>query len=75
MPGVGPPDASAKISEHPPTYLTSGTHLIIEHDASNALWIPEQLVHVVISDDILVIPLPPHELAIDNLVALITIEV
>ena len=48
--------------------------MILERDPRDALGIPEQLVHVVIADDILMIPLPPNVLAVLNLVPLIPNE-
>jgi len=48
--------------------------LVIDNDASNALRIPEELVHVVVTDDILVIPLSSHEFRINHLVTLIPDE-
>jgi len=49
-------------------------HLVRQHDPSDSLGVPEELVDVVVPDDILVIPLPLEELALDDLVSLISDE-
>jgi hypothetical protein len=49
-------------------------YLVREHNASNALWIPEQLVYIIITNDAVMITFSSHELAINRLVALITNE-
>ena len=51
------------------------TDLVREHDPSDTLRVPEELVHVIVSDDVLVIPLSPHELPVDDFVSLVADEV
>ena len=46
-------------------------HLVVENDPRDTLGIPEQLIHVVIANDILVILLPPYKLPFDNLITLV----
>jgi hypothetical protein len=50
------------------------TYFVGEYDASDALWIPEQLVHIIVANDAIMITFPSHKLAIKRLVALITNE-
>lgn len=50
------------------------THVVVEHDTSETLWIPKELVNVVVADDLVVVSFPTDEFAIDGLVALITHE-
>ena len=50
------------------------THLVVQDNPRNTLRIPEQLVHVVVPDDTVVIPLSPHELSVNDLVSLVTNE-
>jgi hypothetical protein len=50
------------------------THLVCEHNASDALWIPEQLVHIIVTNDAIMITFSPHKLSINGLIALITNE-
>ncbi len=49
-------------------------YLICEHNASNALWIPEQLVYIIVTNDAIVITFSSHKLAINRLIALVTNE-
>jgi hypothetical protein len=50
------------------------TYFVCEHDASDALWIPEELVYIVVANNAIMITFPSHKLAIDRLVTLITNE-
>jgi hypothetical protein len=50
------------------------THLVCEYNASNALWIPEQLVHIIVTNDAIMITFSSHKLSINGLIALITNE-
>ena len=50
------------------------TCLVCEHNASDALWIPEQLVHIIVTNDAIMITFSPHKLSINGLIALITNE-
>ena len=48
--------------------------LVCEHNASDALWIPEQLVHIIVTNDTIMITFSPHKLSINRLIALIMNE-
>jgi hypothetical protein len=48
--------------------------LVIENDSCDAFWIPEELIDIIISNNILMIPFPSHKLAINDFVTLITNE-
>jgi len=50
------------------------TYFVREYDASNALRIPEQLVHIIVANDAVMITFPSHKLAINRLITLITNE-
>ena len=50
------------------------THLVVEDDASNALGVPEKLVDIVISDNLVVIPFSSNEFSVLDLVALVPNE-
>ena len=50
------------------------TYLDCEHSASDALWIPEQLVHIIVTDDAIIITFSLHKLSINGLIALIKNE-
>jgi len=52
----------------------SYTYLICKHNASNALWIPEQLVNIIVTNDAIVITFSSYKFAIHRLIALITNE-
>ena len=41
---------------------------------SESLWIPEQLVHIIVTNDAIMITFSPHKLSINGLIALITNE-
>ena len=43
--------------------------LVCEHNASDALWIPEQLVHIIITNDVIMITFSLHKLSINELIA------
>ena len=45
------------------------TYLICEHNASDALWIPEQLVHIIVTNDAIMITFLLHKLSINGLIA------
>ena len=45
------------------------TYLVCEHNASDALWIPEQLVHIIVTNDVIMITSSPHKLSINGLIA------
>ena len=47
-----------------PDWGTLQPYLVREDNACDPLWIPEQLVNVVVPDDLVVVPLLPHELAV-----------
>lgn len=50
------------------------THVVVEYDASETLWIPKELVDIVVANDLVVILFPADEFAIDDLVALVAHE-
>jgi len=50
------------------------THVVIEYDTGETLWIPKELVNVVVADDLVVISFPANEFAIEGLITLITHE-
>jgi hypothetical protein len=50
------------------------THLVSQLDPGNTLGIPEKLVHIIVTDDLFVISFTLQELAVDDLVRLITQE-
>jgi hypothetical protein len=50
------------------------TDVIGEDDPGKAFRVPEELVDIVITNDVVMVLLPSHELAIDNLKALISYE-
>ena len=50
------------------------TYLVCEHNVSESLWIPEQLVHIIVTNDAIMITFSPHKLSINGLIALITNE-
>jgi hypothetical protein len=50
------------------------TYLVCEHNASNAFWIPEQLVYIIVTNDAIVIAFSSQKLAVNGLIALITNE-
>lgn len=47
------------------------TALILQDDALDTFGVPEKLVHVIVTDNVIVVALPPDVLAIDDLVTLI----
>ena len=47
---------------------------MFEHNSHDTLWIPEQLVDIIVPNYILMVPFPSHKLSIDNFIALITDE-
>ena len=49
------------------------TYLVCEHNVSNSLWIPEQLVHITVTNAIMT-TFSLHKLSINGLIALITNE-
>ena len=51
---------------------TTMAYLIGENDPRKALGVPEQLVDIVIPDDLMMVPFPPHILSIHRLIPLIT---
>ncbi|KAF9473083.1 hypothetical protein BDN70DRAFT_817746, partial [Pholiota conissans] len=48
--------------------------IVIEDNSGDALNIPEQLVDIVMSDDVLMVLLSGHELPINDFIALVTNE-
>ena len=52
----------------------SETYPITEQNLGYPLWIPEQLVDVVVPNDLIVVLFFPNELAIDDFVSLVTYE-
>ncbi len=49
-------------------------YLIYKHYMSNGLWIPEQLVYIIVTNDAILIIFSSHKLAINRLIVLITNE-
>jgi hypothetical protein len=49
-------------------------YLVCEHNASDALWIPEQLVYIIVTNDAIMITFSSYKFAINRLIALITNE-
>lgn len=47
-------------------------HLVVHHDACDAFWIPEELINVVITDNLVVVLFPPDKLAVLDFVSLVT---
>jgi hypothetical protein len=50
------------------------TGLVRELDPGDTLGVPEQLVDIVVTDNLVVVSLPPQELAVDDLVPLVSKE-
>jgi hypothetical protein len=49
-------------------------YLVCGHNASNAIWIPEQLVYIIVTNNAIVITFSSLKLAINRLIALVTNE-
>ena len=49
-------------------------YLVCEHDPCDTLWVPKQLIYIIITNDAIVVTLPPYKLAVHRLVTLITNE-
>lgn len=50
------------------------TYVVVEHDTGETFWIPEELVDIVVTDDLVVVFLPAHELVIYHLISLCSHE-
>ena len=54
--------------------MHASAHLVRKDDTSNSFRVPEQLIHVIVTNDLVVIPFPPYKFPLHHLVALIPDE-
>lgn len=54
-----------EISRQKEDKVAKVTHLIREHDTSDTLRVPKQLIDIIITNDAIVVTLPPYKLAVD----------
>ena len=54
--------------------MHASAHLVRKDDTGNSFRVPEQLIHVIVTNDLVVIPFPPYKFPLHHLVALIPDE-